>query len=267
MIQYKTGYRSDPLGYRRNPWRLLGANKGLLLEAKALPSFSMCGNMPQVYDQGQTSSCTGHASSAAIKSCLGTQISFYPSAWLNYTNGRCMARIDYETLNTRLTDDGCEPNQVFRGINAWGIRAMNYPTSDGRISDCELSTINHEPTETDEEEASYDVLIGEYGITSKGSVRGLSVRQAVAGGYPVCLAVAGGSNAFQMYQAGQILSATSESLDHYVCLYGYRERVDNSYIYRIRNSWGDWGENGDCWVDDSFLQECSDLVVCEVAFK
>jgi hypothetical protein len=223
--------------------------------------------VPAVLDQGQTGSCTGNASAMGL--FLAFLLAQHPLSWVPsqagiYRNGR---GIDRDDVQTPLLDEGAQPNQVFRAISEYGIGPMRGPTSDGRNSDVEIATVNDEPKLGALEEEALTLPIGEYGINSIGSARILALRQALSANKPVCVAIAGGSNAFQSYTSG-ILPALNAPLDHYVLLIGYSTTPTGSTVFECLNSWGDgWGEGGYCWLSEEAVQELGDLVVLDVKVK
>lgn len=53
-----------------------------------------------------------------------------------------------------------------------------------------------------------------------------------------------------------VVSPTRPIGGHAILLVGYLERSDGTYWFRLRNSWGrGWGENGYCWIADSYLAD------------
>lgn len=256
-MKYATGYKPDPASYQREPFHRLSSKLGIA----ALPDSAFVTPLPLVMDQGSgnfaTSACTGHAVAVALYPTLG----WLPSPSGLYGNGRALGR---SSPSIPLTDDGAEPNQVWRAASAFGVRLMRGPTSDGRFSDAEPATINDEPKLGDLEEEGTSLIIGEYGITSTGGQRVYDVCASVFANKAVTCAIAGGSDVFQNYSGG-LLPVLSAPLDHYVCLVAFQTLSDGSKAFRIRNSWGRyWGEQGDCWISEDGLQELGDLVVADV---
>lgn len=220
-------------------------------------------------DQGQTGSCTGHATSGASYAALaaaGTPLSWVPSPHGIYTLGRAIDRADPATA---LTDDGAEPNQVMRGISEWGVRPMLAPTADGRLSDCEPETINEEPALGELELDGLALLLGEYGITSTGAQLEEELKVALfVAKKPVTLAIAGGSDAFQGYSGG-VLEALNAPLDHYIYADGYETLPSGEFVLHVVNSWGvdGWGIAGRARLGSKSVAELGDLVVLNVKLK
>lgn len=258
-MTYATGHLPDPEGYRRVPFHHLAARLGAI----ALPdSISLVPKAPPVMDQGSgdqgTSSCFGHAAACGIFTALG--LPWIPSPKQLYRNGRAIDR-DPVTLPP-LTDDGTQPNQGFRAVNEFGIEAM-VPLAH-RFSDADPATINDEPQLVDLEAEALELVVGDYGIYSLGAQRITDIRTSLAHGKPVCVAIAGGSAAFQAYGGG-VLGPLNSPLDHYVCAVGYETAPDGSIVLVIRNSWNaGWGENGNVRIDEAAIQELGDIVALDV---
>lgn len=275
-MTFATGYIPDPVGHRRTPFQRFAARLAAAPPAEA----SLEPYLPAVFDQGQTGSCTGHATSAGLYAACGyaaavlgliAALAFVPSPDGIYKLGRCVDRVpNVDGSLPPLTDDGAQPNQVMRGVSEWGVKPLKAPTPDGRYSDAvppsppdSATGVNAEPSLADIEADAQTVLVGEYGIYSSGTQRSNEVASAIAAGAPVCAAVPGGSSAWQNYSSG-VLSATGEPLDHYIVIVAYKTLSSGKRVFKIRNSWGDWGESGDCWVDEAALDEMGDLFAMTV---
>lgn len=258
-----TGYRPDPFGHRRTSFGRLASKLNL---GSTPSSCSMRSNVPMILDQGPTSSCVGHAAAMGIHiACKlsGIDLGWVPSPAEIYRNGRGIDRV---SLSQPLTDDGSEPNQVFRAISEYGVRPMKANV-DGRNSDAEPRTINDEPKLGDLEEEALTIPFGEYGISSFGSTRVLALRQALAANKPVTAAVAGGSDAFQNYTNG-ILEAINAQLDHYALLIGYSTSSSGETVFELLNSWSElWGEGGYGRMGEAGIQKLGDLVVLDVKVR
>lgn len=258
------GYIPDPVGLRRTPVRHLLARAPA---AVSLAFVNLAVFAPPVMDQGETGSCTGHATAAAIATARASAqapLGWVPSPAGIYTLARC---IDRPGPSVALTDDGAQPNQVFRGIAEWGIRPMGARPADGRFSDADPATINAEPMLGDVEADSVDLGIGDYGIASTGAERIADLRGALAAGKPVTAAIAGGSAAFQQY-AGGILGPLYAALDHYIMLVGYDTDANGATVFHGRNSWSEgWGEEGNFRLNEGAAQELGDLIAVDASTK
>lgn len=247
------GYRPDPDGHQRTPLRAIAHRLGAVPQSATLEQFA-----PRVMDQGQTGSCTGHATACAVSTALsaaGTPLPFMPSPKGIYTVGRVLGRTS-PALN--LTDDGAEPNQVMRGISAFGVGPMGPLASDGRYSDAELATINDEPTLLELELAARYLVIGEYSVFTPEDVA-----LAIANRIPVTVAVEAGTDAFQHYTGG-VLEPMGVALDHYVTLIGYTTTTAG-LVFTMRNSWSeDWGMSGNALVSEDAVRQFGDMVAMKV---
>ncbi len=199
-MRFATGYVADGVDHKRTPFGVFARRMGIAslpTSALVLASF-----LPSVLDQGQTGSCTGHATACAIATefaARGEPLGFIPSPAEIYRNGRAIDRADVATL---LTDDGAQPNQVYRAIEEFGVRAIGPMAPDGRNSDADPSTINTEPKWGDLEIESTSLLVGEYEIVTDGAQRIVDVQTALVAQRPITIAIAGGSDAFQGYTGG-----------------------------------------------------------------
>lgn len=64
----------------------------------------------------------------------------------------------------------------------------------------------------------------------------------------------------QSYQAGQVLTAPNPADiigGHAMVVVGVRY-INGQRLWRIRNSWGDWGDAGHAVADDAFMRQCTD---------
>lgn len=264
-MKYATGYVPDGADHKRTPFGNFARRLGIASlppSALVLASF-----LPSVLDQGQTGSCTGHASACAIFTefaARGEPLGFVPSPAEIYRNGRAIDRADPSVV---LTDDGAQPNQVYRAIEEFGVRAMG-PMALGRYSDADPATINVEPQWGDLETEALTLLVGDYEIVTTGDARIVDVQTALVAQRPVTIAIAGGSDAFQGYTGG-VLGLLSAPLDHYVTLYGFdTDPINGQLIFYGRNSWGTgWGESGNFRLGQECIAELGDLVVAAVTRK
>lgn len=257
-----TGYKPDPVGYKRTPFHHLAAR----LSASALPMIvSLEVFAPPCLDQGQTGTCTANALACAAViafACKGSPLGFVPSQAGPYRVSGELDRVQNpDGTWPKLEDNGREPNQVYRAYNEWGVYPM-VPLPD-RFSDADPATICSESQFGELEASSVNMYVGEYQIFSTGAQRVAEVKTALANGIPVTAAIAGGSYAFQTYTGG-VMGPLNAELDHYVTIIGYETQPDGSTVFIIRNSWGlGWGENGNCRIDEACLDQLGDLVAAD----
>ncbi len=268
-MKYQTGYKPDGADHKRTPFGQLVRKLGGIDAASLPPSALVLASfLPSVLDQGQTGSCTGHATACAIATefaARGESLGFVPSPAEIYRNGRAIDRAD---VSTPLVDDGAMPNQVYRAIEEFGVCAIGPMATDGRNSDADPSTINVEPKWGDLEAEALALLVGEYEIVTTGAARVSDVQIALVAQRPITIAIAGGSDAFQSYSGG-VLGLLNAPLDHYVTLYGYdTDPISGQPVFYGRNSWGiGWGESGNFRLGQECITELGDLVVAAVSRK
>lgn len=103
-----------------------------------------------VMDQGQTSTCTGHASSDGAFTSFGkagAPLDWVPSQAGIYVLGNATSRAaqGLDPATHPLVDQGAFPADVMDGIAKWGLRPMG-PEVEGRFSDADAETCVAEPT-------------------------------------------------------------------------------------------------------------------------
>lgn len=262
-LSMHTGYILDPEGHKVTSYRIM---KGRLPLTAIPGAFSLEQWLPPVFDQGQTSSCTGHATSGALATTFaanGAPLPYVPSMKGIYHGGLAIDRVpenDSDPLPP-FTDDGAAANQVLRGINEFGIRPMGKASPDGRFSDCDPKTINHED---DFGELEREIpVIGSYRVDSRGKAFVEDVVHAIVNGSGVTFATLV-SKAVEDWttKKGPIGRITKPDGWHYLFAFGYWTRPDGSRIIRFRNSWNaTWGDRGNGEGDEAFMSGWRDTYV------
>jgi hypothetical protein len=255
------GHIADPVGHKVSGYHLI-ASVGIIPNTFSLEQYA-----PKVMNQNNSSSCVGHANSGAIVTAFasaGKPLSFVPSPVGIYTLARCIDRVPGSNgLLPKLTDEGSMPNQAVRGLTEWGISPMKSRTD--LYSDADPTTINDEPDLLSLETDSATKIIGYYAITSTGAQRIKDIKNAISSGFPITFATQV-DNAFEAYNGTDPITAPDPSNilgGHY--LYGLAYRTLNSKtILRFRNSWGNWGQNGDAEADEAFIDGLSDIYVMSI---
>lgn len=116
------------------------------------------------------------------------------------------------------------------------------------------------------QKASKFLVFQWYRIVSSGAQRSAAVAQALANGFPVIF----GMNlwaAFEAYASGVITAIGRDQIGgHMMCIVGYRIDAAGRRIFKVLNSWGQWGEAGYCWIFEDVLasDRASDFYVIEV---
>ena len=270
--KYGRGYIPDPAGHMRTSFAAHPASQATFTPPSAGPiAFA-----PPKKDQGQMSGCTGHGTSTGISTTFraaGNPLPWEPSEDGIYKGGRAIDRVrNPDGTFPPLEDGGAMPNQVMRAVSEYGIRPSRAPAPDGRNSDCTPKTINDEPTLADLEVEALFVPIGEYAIYSKGAARVLAVRQALAANLAVCFGTFV-DTAFENWNpadgtpVGAPDTSDPNGGGHWMVALQYRTDSAGKTIVRCRNSWGDWGMDGDFEGDEDFINAWDSIVVMAVRKK
>lgn len=264
-MTFRTGFKEDPAGHVRAAFHKVAVALGLV--AANVFSASLETSMPaDAFDQGDTGSCTGHGVSGAIVTAFaatGTPLSFTPSPEDLYKGGREMTRgRGPDGRLPPLVDEGASPSAVVAFANTFGVRPMRRLP--GRNSDADPATINEDQNLAELKKDAETIVVGDYAIFGSREEVQAQIRQAITNGIPVCVAVPGGSAAWQGYKAGQVLGATGAPNDHYVFIYGYEQQVDGTYVYLIRNSWNGWGDRGNARASEAAVSEFTNIIAMSV---
>jgi len=224
---------------------------------------------PAVMSQGSTSACTGHGTSVAIAIATKGALPFVASPRGIYGVARA---VDRQSPIDGMTDSGAMPDQVIRGLSAWGVRPIAAPTSDGRYSDCEPANVNDEPTLGEIESSSHALVVGSHAITAGGTARTTEIREALAAGYPVCCGTFADA-AFDNWRAGDAPMGVPDTSDpngggHWICIVGYVTASDGSTTWKVRNSWSSaWGDSGNFYASEAWTDQVTDLYVFHVQIE
>ncbi len=250
--KYGLGYTPDTHDKSQDP-----SVRGLLGAPYRVPNaFSLEQYVLSIYNQLQTSSCTGWAFAQALfLRCflLGTKIDF-PSPEAIYTFGRALARLaeGLKPDGNPLTDEGAQPSLIVKGMNKWGVPSNTvWPFNP--------DTINDEPNLEELEVASAFIISSCNRISSTGSGRLLDIRHAISQGYPVIIGTAV-DQAFMNYAGGKQKNGLPNAVTapdpkkilggHMMHLVGYTA----ADLFRGVNQWGRaWGDNGLYWADENFI--------------
>ena len=282
MPRHHTGYRPsklEDLARFKHVRHLLGA------APTYPPASSTSQHAPPVLDQGPTSSCGGHGSCVGVATALaakGFPLPFVPSPKGIYDDAREVGRATLPDGSLApLTDDGIDPATLLQSLALNGVRPIQAPTSDGRYSDCEPSTINVPETVAEDEIAQQDLLVGEYMIDPRDAAFPGLLAACIAKGVPVGMGIPA-TGAFESwgdsYTPGKAPLAGPgdfNAADHWIVCLDYRTETDGSLSFLIRNSWSEaWGcpdqkSKGGCiWVSAAWLQTaCAEAIAFDVTIK
>jgi len=205
-------------------------------------------------------------------SAAGSVLPFVPSPAELYRNGRAIDRVRRrDGTFSPLTDDGAEPNQVMRAVQAIGIKAISAPTTDGRYSDAETGTINVEPTLGNIETERLVIPVAERAIISVADGADIAevvggLRRALAGGFAVGFGIYV-DTAFEDWSPQKGPMGPCDPRDpngggHWMCMLGYYTQPTGATVFQWRNSWGrDWGLNGDIDATEALVAQGEDFTV------
>jgi hypothetical protein len=248
-MTFFTGHRPDPpeVVARRPKLHLhprIGAIRATPIPLKTNNRAKLDSSVggPGILDQGQTSSCEGHAHASAITlyfACLGKPIPLVSPVGLY--QGALLLQRQPNTDGTLppLSDDGTEPSLIIQAMSEFGASSAdtygNYPA--------DPSTITSEPTLAQLEAEQNFVLNGAYFMASTGDDKVRDLMACLAAGEFVTDAIPASGPEFQGYSGG-VLGALSGPIDHANLIVDYEWDGSNlsSVIVYCANSWGmQWG--------------------------
>lgn len=236
------------------------------LAATSLPdSVDLAAFEPPVFDQGQTGSCTAHATTAGVATSFsagGKPLGFVPSMDLLYKATRAYERALATPVGSplpALRDSGAELADVYTVLGRYGVKAMAEAlTSDGRFSDCEVATVNDEPDVSALIASGQKLVVGPYGVDPSTANVSDVLAAAIVAKIPLGTAEFV-DTAFEQLQAGQVAGAPNQSDPngggHATLLTGYRPNPSGvGRQFKLRNSWGaSWCDEGYVWVSPAWL--------------
>jgi C1A family cysteine protease len=223
-MQRKYGWKKGPEDSRD---LLFGAGKPVL----GLPtSVDLSPLMPSVYDQGNTSSCTGQATAAAIHYAMkfAKIPDFAPSRLFPYYNARILEQSTAE-------DTGAVIRDVLKGLSTYGF----VPETDWPF---EANRVTSPPPVTTYGKA----LANRIKLYATIPVQQQALKLSLVHGFPVII----GMQVFPYFESQQMgndgflkspgIMVSGECIGgHAVLLCGYD---DNAECFLVRNSWGEgWG--------------------------
>lgn len=244
---------------------------------------------PDVWNQVQTSSCTGHGfacGETGTFAARGRPLASPVRPRFRYAVGRAVDRSD---PNQPLVDQGAAPNSLARGASVYGVVLESEDDGGRTASSLDYGQylqdhINDDPQLGELELSIKRVLVGYNAIADDDPQKSLKVRQALAGGYFVPVAVDAGGDAFQSYDENRgPLGYTGADPDHETCLVdvgtvaawraagfippAWTGLSDSQLLYLLQNSWGKnlWTLTGRALVTEDFVQRgCFNTLVCNL---
>jgi hypothetical protein len=248
----------EKIAHRFHVALLLGA--AAASTPKGSGTLTTCG----VLDQGQTGTCHAHSLCGAVYCALASAAAGAPPPFVG--SPRQLAGCVYSDVRAAATpvgqpvpsllDTGADLQDDATALAGWGLAPIQAPTSDGRYSDVENDPPNNVFPEPDPTQLQKVMQVtGEYSIPVNSAAPNL-VALCIDGGVPVQVGFFCDS-AFENLTAGQVATVPNQSDPngggHACYLYGYRTASDGSFEFLLRNSWGNWCQNGDCWVSTAWL--------------
>ncbi len=290
--QHGFGFVRDPGEHGRNGiYNLFHVHPASLFKAAALPDLtSNVKYAPEVWDQRRTGSCTGHAFAGAETTTFaarGKPLASPVRPRFRYALGRAIDRPD--PVGHPLVDEGAQPNSLVRAGGTYGV-LLESEDDGGRTAsspdyaDYLEAHVNDEPKLGELEDSGRRLLVGYNAIADADPQKSFKVRQALADGYMVPVAVDAGTDAFQSYDEGRgPLGYTGDEPDHMTFLLDYGKiaalraaglipaawtgLADSSFLYLLQNSWGKglWTASGRAWVTEDFVTRgCFNTLVCNL---
>lgn len=198
------------------------------------------GHLPEVWDQGQIGSCTGHGVGALMSYIVHRETGqrFQPSRLFIYYCER-------EVEGTVDSDNGAAIRDGIKVVHQLGVPDESlWPYSD------DAQRFKNKP-----DQAAYDAAKLEMALTYQ-RVDRTEIKKALAADQPVVF----GFSVYDSFQTREVaktgvvpMPKSTEALEggHCVLIVGY----DNAKkAYLCRNSWGPtWGEQGHFWLPYEFI--------------
>ncbi len=270
-MSFPTGYRPDPevVRQRRAKFHHFKAARGLGIASLPLSTsnrqfLAVARGGPGILDQGQTSSCEGHAHASGFT--LGMAVRGTPIPLVSPIGLYQMAVIQglppaaNGELPSSLPDEGTEPSLVIQAAQTWGIASAKtwgkYPA--------DQATIVVPPDAAELIAASACKLNGAYFMTSERDQYCLDFMTALASKILLTGAIAASSAEFQSYRGG-VLGPLDDNVDHATLWIDYE--WDGTNLSSLKawgcNSWGwqQWGTSDVPTIAGGLYQSNRDFLV------
>lgn len=201
-------------------------------------------NMPPVYDQLYTSSCTAQAIAGAVEFKIKQQgeQDFIPSRLFIYYNERAME-------NTVNQDCGASIRDGIKSINTWGV----CPETEWSFDPSQLAV---KPSTQCYEDALLHTSVKYESVEQDAQ----SIRECLAANTPVVI----GLTLYESFMSSQVgttglvpMPTSAEKVvgGHAMLIVGYN---DTTRLYLVRNSWGtQWGIGGYCYIPYEYIHNQS----------
>lgn len=217
------------------------------------PSFRLVEGMPEIWDQGQTNSCTAHSASAAYEYELSQQHlpDFMPSRLFLYYNERIAE-------GTTSRDAGATIRDSVKALAKYGTLPENYWPFTERME--------QRPVDADYQLAIKNI------VTSYSAVPQTvqSIKTAIFQHHPVIF----GFLVYESFESAEVAASGIQPMPDLFteqCLGGHAVLAvgwdDSKKAFCIRNSWDkDWGQEGYFWMPYQYItntQLASDFWIIE----
>lgn len=205
-------------------------------------------NIPQLYDQGATGSCVWQALANAIAASEIAQGLPYdpPSRREGYRLTRTKDGIE--------GDEGCYPDTAFQLAARYGVASeLIFPWSELRINENPSASVIF--AGDSRRGLTYEYLRGTPAELH------LLVREAHAEGLPVFAAAQVGRS-FQRFLGGGVYDTVDPNpVGGHAFLLVTSAREGQTPLHKLWNSWGDWADQGTCWIGPRFFSTIDVLAV------
>jgi hypothetical protein len=216
---------------------------------------------PPVFDQGETSSCTGHATAALVYVAMAIELeasqrvpAFVPSPLGIYADARC----EEQPGDGELADDGANIADVMTAIAREGVRPMLAQVG-GRFSDVDPDNVRARPTLAEDLASAQHLVLGPEHLDP--TAEDFLDQVAASIGVFRCGVNAGihATPAFEGYRRGDLpvddVSGATDEDGHDVAILAYQTLPDRSLVFWLLSSWAsDFGELGGAWVTGEWLR-------------
>jgi C1A family cysteine protease len=206
------------------------------------PGIDLRPKFPPCYDQGQTGSCTGNATAGAIhydRIIEGLDV-WTPSRLFIYYNTRVIE-------GTTSEDAGGTLRNSVKSVVKYGTCTETlWPYIEEKFAD--------KPSDDAYGEAKKHVAI-QYLRINDGSLT--RMKSCLEAGFPFVF----GMSVYASFESPDVAKTGKVPLPsdgeeclggHALCCVGY---IDADECFIIRNSWGQWGDNGYCYVPYAYLTD------------
>ena len=232
-MHYKPGWKRDKPDVRDKFFSAYEALTAFGIDYNV--DLRTTGNLPTVWDQGQTSSCTAHGLGAAVYYGRKKEKKpvFMPSRLFIYWNERSLE-------NDTGEDGGGMIRDGIKGLASKGVPPESYwPFEPNEITVCPSSTAYS---------MAVPNLIKKY---ERVKIDDTHITAALTTGVPVVFGIQIYDNFYDTGTNG-VVPEPAGQVEGGHCMLIVGRRPDNKYI--VRNSWGtSWGDNGYCYIPVNYV--------------